>query len=140
MKMSRLISESAIVRWIATTPAAVSVPTVTPPTITCTPSSTVDGDRGVPHRLVGAVVRARCRKQARVIRNPVIDATRRCENSIQTFLSAGGMISPWQSGQSGQAVPGVGGAHGPAEDDQAVGDERDGQRVVAEAERFAEPG
>ena len=55
-------------------------------------------------------------------------ATVRWIHSIQAFgSSSGGMSWPWQSGQSGQPRPGVGGA-----DDDADRDEqerrRDGQR------------
>ena len=102
--MSIAKSVSAANRCAVTMGAGSSVSTVMPPSTTCTASAATATaiSRFSP-------VDSRCFTHTRTAhattRAPTTLATSRCEYSMRTWYSNGGMICPWQSGQSGQPRP-----------------------------------
>ena len=102
--ISSASTADASARWAMTRFADKSLSTVIPPrtawAITNTSASTD------PHLIVGLlrIVRQATITKART-RKPTTDASSRCENSIITADSNGGISSPRQRGQSGQASP-----------------------------------
>ena len=106
MRSARMASAKK--RWSVTIGGGSSVMTATPPSPACVNITTSVMAAGTSARRVrSSPVRAARKATTNIAAtsSPTMAAVSRWEYSIRTWYSNGGMMLPWQSGQSGQARP-----------------------------------